>query len=119
MNPVRCNCSGWCINQSVIYVSTMIDNLGYNQNVNSYNKNSGTHNICDNDLNHQYLIVLKWSQTIETLCSDDMHSMMISIKKHVDLNADTVEWVHPLDFAAKTKLYDNPMWDEGMNGLQK
>ena len=62
---------------------------------------------------------LKCSQTINNISSSDMYTMMSLIDKHTNKNADTVEWMNPLDFSAKDNSYDNPKWDESMNGPHK
>ena len=64
-----------------------------------YHNHSGKYNICDDDINHQYIMALKWYQTIETLCYADMHAMISLIEKRADLDANTVNWMHPLDFS--------------------
>ena len=58
---------------------------------------------------------LKWYQTIETLSSADICTMMILIEKHTDIDAYTVEWMYPLAFSVKANSYDHPPWDEAMN----
>jgi hypothetical protein len=35
----------------------------------------------------------------------------------MDPDYDTVKWMHPMMFAAKANLEDNPTWEEAMNGL--
>ena len=62
---------------------------------------------------------LKWSHTIYTIRSDDIHAMMRLIKKHTDINADTVKWIHPLSDSAKSNPYDYPTWYIAMNGQHK
>ena len=45
--------------------------------------------------------------------------MIILINNHTNLNADTVYWIHPLDFTAKSNSDDNPTWGEAMNDPHK
>ena len=59
-----------------MYVPTMVANIEYNRKENTYHKHSGKRNIYADELNHKYILDLKWSQTIDTLCSDDMCSTM-------------------------------------------
>ena len=62
------------------------------------------------DLNHQYIMTSKWSQTIDTLHSADMRVMVSLIEKHSNHNAGTVKWVHPRAFYFKANSDDNSLW---------
>ena len=97
----------------------MVANIGYNRKANMYHKHIGKRNINDNELNYKYIMDLEWSQTIETLCSTEMHSTSSLIKKRTDLDAKKVEWMHPLEFSAKSNSYDNQTWNETMYGTHK
>ena len=97
----------------------MVSNRGYNRKSNTYHKHIGKCKIRADDLSHKYIMCLKWSQTIETLFHSDMRTMMSLIKNHANIDAGTVEWMHPLAFSSKSSLDDNPTWDEYMNSPHK
>ena len=59
-------------------------------------------------------MALKWSHTIETFSYSDMRAMMSLIKKHTNINADTVNWMHTLAFDAKSNSEYNLTWDGAM-----
>ena len=60
-------------------------------------------------------MVLKWYQTIDTLCSSEMRAMMSLTNNHNYLNADTVKWINPLAFTSKYNSNYNSTWDEDMD----
>jgi len=70
-------------------------------------------------LNQQYLNALKWEATVTMLKSADLRAMMAVVQEHTDLDDETVEWLHPLAFAAKANAEDNPSWEEAMNGINR
>ena len=88
---------------------TRVANIVYNRKSNTYHNHSGKHKIHANDLNHQYIMALKWSYTIDTIRSSEILTMVGLIEKHIDIDAHTFEWMHPLAFSAKSNSDDNPM----------
>ena len=68
------------------------------------------------ELNNQFLMALKWTEMVETLCSANLRAMMHLIEVEMDLDFNTVEAWHPLALAAKANSADNLTWDEAMNG---
>ena len=64
-------------------------------------------------------MALKWYHTIEILCSADMRVIMRLTEKDTNIDADTVDWMYYLALAYKYNSYDNPTWDEAMNGIHK
>ena len=80
-----------------------------------YHKNSRKRKISADELNHQYLMELNLSQTFFNIYFYDMRNMMSLIEKHINLDANTVKWIHILDFSSKDNSNANPNWDESMN----
>ena len=119
LDPGKRPHSVWSIKRPELYINTMISNMGCNHKSNMYHKNSGKLNICADDLNNQYLMTLKWYQTIDTLLSSEMLAMKILIDNHTDINADTVKWMNHLAFSAKSKSGYKLTWNEFMNVPQK
>jgi hypothetical protein len=67
-------------------------------------------------LNNQFLMAMNWNTVVESLCSADHYAMMANVESHTDIEANTVEWMHPMVLAAKANAEDNPTWDQAMNG---
>jgi hypothetical protein len=74
------------------------------------------HNIRASLLNNQFLMALNWNHVIESLRSVDHLAMMTLVERHTDINANMVEWMHPMALAAKANAEDNPTWDQAING---
>ena len=80
LESVRRTHSGWRVKRPEIFVPTMIANMLYNRKPYAYRNHSRKHNICSNNLNHQYPMTLKRYQTIETLSSSDTHTTISLIE---------------------------------------
>ena len=67
-------------------------------------------------LNHQFLMAIKWDQTINSIQSSDCRNMLNLMQMNTTIDNNTVEWMHPGTLAAKANAADTPAWEQAMNG---
>jgi Reverse transcriptase (RNA-dependent DNA polymerase) len=67
-------------------------------------------------LNHQFLMALKWNDVADNLRNGQLQVMMNLVEQHTDLYNNMVKWMHPMVLAMQANASDNPTWDQAMNG---
>jgi hypothetical protein len=80
---------------------------GFKDNSYTYGKNR-KQKVKAGVLNDQYLMALKWNETVEFMKSADLQAMMTLIESHNDPEENTVEDWHPMAFAGTANAEDNP-----------
>ena len=68
------------------------------------------------DLNHQFLMAMKWDKLTDVLKSSDLKALLNWMNQNTDVEDNTIENYHPMILATQANSSDNPTWEEAMNG---
>ena len=68
------------------------------------------------ELNHQFLMAMKWNKVTDLLKSADLKALLNWIESYTDVNVCTIEEYHPMFLATQANASDNPTWEEAVNG---
>jgi hypothetical protein len=67
-------------------------------------------------LNQQFLNSLNWKLALNTICSNDLQSMMTQMEANTDPDDQTLDWMSSMILGAKANAEDTPTWEQAMNG---